>query len=182
MDTRLVVDVRHGADELGEDLLHFGRLNGALVEEVVVELIAWAILEHQPDQRFGDYDLVQPCDVRVEELAMVVDLAGEVGVVLLRRLEHDLGAIGEFMGCQVDFAKAALAYEPSERVVADRLEVVRRELIEELLVRVCELLPLGLQFSLSPEIRLHGLRPRNVPRVVWRCVMNEELLIGAAVG
>jgi hypothetical protein len=29
----------------------------------------------------------------VYELAVVVDLAGEVGVVLLRRLEHDLYAI-----------------------------------------------------------------------------------------
>jgi hypothetical protein len=52
-----------------------------------------AVLEHQPDQLLGDYDLVQARNVRVCELAMVVDLAGEVGVVLLGRLEHDLGAV-----------------------------------------------------------------------------------------
>lgn len=33
----------------------------------------------------------------MEELAMVVDLSGEVGIVLLRALEYNLGAIGELM-------------------------------------------------------------------------------------
>jgi hypothetical protein len=84
------VYVGDGADELGEDLLDLRGLEGALCEEVVVELIAGAVLEYEPDERFGDDDLVQACDVRVYELAMVVDLAREVRVVLLRRLEDYL--------------------------------------------------------------------------------------------
>jgi hypothetical protein len=53
----------------------------------------WAVFEHQPDQLLGHYDLVQARNVRMCELAVVVDLAREVGVVLLRRLEHDLVAL-----------------------------------------------------------------------------------------
>ena len=81
-------------------------------------------------------------------------------------LRTHLGAIGELVGRQIDLAKAALAYEPAEGVVADRLEVLRRELtarrvsvhvrggvrsgaaevlLEELFVRVCELLPMSVQ-------------------------------------
>jgi hypothetical protein len=40
VDARLVVNVRDGADELGEDALDLGGLEGALFEEVVVELVA----------------------------------------------------------------------------------------------------------------------------------------------
>lgn len=40
MDTRLVVDVRDGADELGKYFLDLGRTEGTVGEEVVVELIA----------------------------------------------------------------------------------------------------------------------------------------------
>jgi hypothetical protein len=90
VDARLVVDVGHGADELGEDALDLGGLEGALLQEVVVELVAGTVLEDQPDQLLGDYDLVQARDVRVDELAVVVDLAREVGVVFLGRLEDDL--------------------------------------------------------------------------------------------
>jgi hypothetical protein len=50
----------------------------------------WTVLEHQPNEVLRDYDLMQPCNVRMEKLAMMVDLAGEVGVVLLGRLEHNL--------------------------------------------------------------------------------------------
>lgn len=39
----LAVDVRDGADELGEDALDLGGLEGAVREEVVVQLIAWAV-------------------------------------------------------------------------------------------------------------------------------------------
>lgn len=46
-------------------------------------------------------------------------------------LPTHLGAIGELVGSQIDLAKAALAYEPSEGVVADCLEVCRRELTAE---------------------------------------------------
>jgi uncharacterized membrane protein YccF (DUF307 family) len=58
VDARLVVDIGDGADELGEDALNFEGLDGALFQDVVVEFVAWAVLEHQPDQALGDYDLV----------------------------------------------------------------------------------------------------------------------------
>ena len=82
--------VGYGADELREYALDLGGLEGALLQEVVVELVAGTVLEDQPDQLLGDYDLVQAGDVRVDELAVVVDFAREVGVVFLRRLEDDL--------------------------------------------------------------------------------------------
>ena len=61
-----------------------------MFEEVVVEFIAGAKLEDEPYQRLGDYDFVETGDVWVEELAVVVNLASEVGVILLGRLEDDL--------------------------------------------------------------------------------------------
>ena len=82
--------VGYGANELREYALDLGGLEGALLQEVVVELVAGTVLEDQPDQLLGDYDLVQAGDVRVDELAVVVDFAREVGVVFLRRLEDDL--------------------------------------------------------------------------------------------
>lgn len=54
---------------------------------------------------------------------MVVDLAREVGIVLLRRLEDHLGAICELVGGEVDLAKTPFAYQFTKRVVADRVEV-----------------------------------------------------------
>lgn len=70
---------------------------------------------------------------------MVVDLAGEVRIRLLRGLEHDFGAIGELVGGEVDFAEGAFAYELAEGVVADGDEVGRGELGQEGLVGVGEL-------------------------------------------
>jgi hypothetical protein len=75
----------------------------------------------------------------MQELAMVVDLAREVGIVLLRRLENHLGAIRELMGGEVDLAKAAFANEFTKRVVADGVEVDGGELVQEGLVGVGEL-------------------------------------------
>ena len=49
MDARLVVDVCHGADELGEYALDFGRLESTVFQEIVVELVTRAVLEDQPD-------------------------------------------------------------------------------------------------------------------------------------
>lgn len=54
---------------------------------------------------------------------MMVDLSREIGVVLLRALEHDFGAIGEFVRGEVDFSETALADESSESIVADGVEV-----------------------------------------------------------
>lgn len=54
---------------------------------------------------------------------MVVDLPCQVRVVLFRALEHDFGAIGEFMRGQVDLSKATLADESAEGIIADGMEV-----------------------------------------------------------
>ena len=70
---------------------------------------------------------------------MMVDLAREVGIVPLGRLEHDLGTIGELVRGEVDFAEAAFANQPAEGVVADGLEVGGGKLAEEGLVGVGEL-------------------------------------------
>lgn len=70
---------------------------------------------------------------------MVVDLARQVRIVLPRALEHDLGAIRELVRGEVDFAEAPLADEAAQGVVANGMEVWRREIVEERLVRVGEL-------------------------------------------
>ncbi len=75
----------------------------------------------------------------VQELAMMMYLARKVGVILLRRLEHDFGAIGELMCGQINFAEASFAYQFTKRVVDNGLEVDRGELVQEGLVGVCEL-------------------------------------------
>jgi hypothetical protein len=87
------VDVGDGADELGEDLLDFCGLEGTVREEVVVEFVAWAVLEDEPDVCFGDYDFVEAGYVRVDELAVVVDFAGEIRVVFVGGLEDDLAEL-----------------------------------------------------------------------------------------
>jgi len=54
---------------------------------------------------------------------VVVDFAGEIRVVLLRRLKDDFTAISEFVAGKVDLAKTAFADESSECVVADGMEI-----------------------------------------------------------
>lgn len=50
----------------------------------------WAVFQNQPDQGFGHYDLVQAGDMGMDELAVVVDFPGQVGVVPVGRLENHL--------------------------------------------------------------------------------------------
>jgi len=58
VDTRLLMYICDGADELGKNLLDFVHRQRAVFEEVVVKLIASAIFQYQPHQVFRDYDLV----------------------------------------------------------------------------------------------------------------------------
>lgn len=111
-----------------------------MLQQVVVQLIARAVLQDQPYQRLGDYDLVQAGDVRVQELAVVVDLAREVGIVLLRALENDTRAVRQLVRGEVDLAKAALSDQAAEGVIADGAEVGRGELGQEGLVGAGKLL------------------------------------------
>jgi hypothetical protein len=94
--------------------------------------------------------------VRVGELAVVVDLARQVGVVFARRLEHHARPIAQLVRRQVDLAEAALADELAQRIVAHCLQVCSCKftaepsagalggragvLLEELLVRIRQLL------------------------------------------
>ena len=61
-----------------------------MTEEIVVEFITRAVFEHQPNQLFRYDNLVESGDVRMEELAMVVNFTGQIGIFPRRRLEHDL--------------------------------------------------------------------------------------------
>lgn len=109
-----------------------------------------AVLQHQPDEILRHNDLVQPRNMRVDKLAVMVYLAGEVRIVFVGRLEDDLwmavsmegrrtwpgleaclGAIGELMRRQIYFAKGSLSNQPAEGVVADRGEVIGREFAAE---------------------------------------------------
>lgn len=84
----------------------------------------------------------------VDELAMMVDLAGKIGVTLVRRLEDNLGgsqyditdcvivtrpvgagatclgAVCEFMGSQVNLSKGAFPNQAPKTVVAHRLKIL----------------------------------------------------------
>lgn len=65
--------------------------------------------------------------MRMAELAVMVDFAHEIGILLAGRLEHDLGAIGELVRRQVDFAEGAFSDQPAQRVVPYAAEVLRGE-------------------------------------------------------
>lgn len=79
---------------------------------------------------------------------MMVDLASKIGIVLLRRLEHDLRAIRELVSGEVDLAEAAFPNQTTKRVVADGLEVNGGEFSQEGLVRVGELENLAISIRL----------------------------------
>lgn len=70
----------------------------------------------------------------VQKLAVVVDLARQIRIVLLGALEDDLGAIGELVLGEVDLAETPLADQAPERVVADTVEVGRREFAQQRLI------------------------------------------------
>ena len=70
---------------------------------------------------------------------MMVDLSREIGIVLLRRLEHDLGAIGELVRSEIDLSKAAFANQSAESVVSNSVKLFGGEFVEERLIGVGEL-------------------------------------------
>lgn len=76
----------------------------------------------------------------MEELAVMVDFAREVRVIFLRRLQDHLTSISEPVLGKVDLAERSFPYELAECVVANGLEVLGVELLEELGVGVGKLL------------------------------------------
>lgn len=103
----------------------------------------------------------------MDELAVMMDLARQVGVVLLGRLEYNLGSIGELVGCQVDLAEGAFADQAAKRVVADRLEVLVGEFVQQRLVRVSKLeasaRPILSRGQISLYLGLSSMRLRLPP-------------------
>lgn len=113
--TVLGVDIGDSTQQLREDLLDLDFFHTAMFEEVVIQFVAYVaplllardvcsiaqgrvwqtgtVFQHQPYQRLGDNHLIKTRNVWVEELAMMVDLARQVRIVLLGRLEHNLQCI-----------------------------------------------------------------------------------------
>jgi hypothetical protein len=118
------MDIRHSADELGEDPLDFVDGESAMLYQVVVQFVTGTVFQDQPDQCFCHYDLVETGDMWMYKLSVMVDFACEIRVALFRGLEHDLGPIGEFMCCQVDLPKRSFPYQTAECVVANGLEIL----------------------------------------------------------
>lgn len=110
MDTRLLVDICHSANQLREYPLDLVDRELPMLDQVVVQLVSGTIFQDQPHQRLGHYDLVQSGNVRVDELSVVVDLAGQVRVALVCRLEYDFGAVCELVVGEVDLAKRPFPY------------------------------------------------------------------------
>lgn len=89
--------------------------------------------------------------MRVEKLAMMMDLARQVGILPTGGLENNLrmdlfktclhpsrcrskpylGTIGEFMRSEVDLAEGTFPDQPSEGVVSYISKILRREFSEE---------------------------------------------------
>lgn len=101
-----------------------------MAEKVVVEFITWTVFEYKPDQLFCHYNLIETGDMRVEELAMMMNLAREIRILPWGGLEHNLGTIGELVGSKINLAKGAFPNQPSKGVVTNGSKVLRRELLQ----------------------------------------------------
>lgn len=99
MYTLLAVYVCDRANKLCEYLLRSFDRKMAFIAEVVVQFIALAIFQNKPYLMLGHNDFVEAGDMWMYKLAMVMDLASEVRVVLARGLEDNLCAIGKVMPC-----------------------------------------------------------------------------------
>lgn len=115
------------------------------------KLVTCTVFEDHPHQVLCHDNLIQSCNMGVDELPVVVDLASQVRVGSIRRLQDDLnrpfsyrrlldsstkgsthlGAIREFMGGQVDLAEGAFADQAAKGIIANRLEIGARKLAAE---------------------------------------------------
>lgn len=59
--------------------------------------------------------------MRVDELAVMMNLAGQVGISFVGRLEDNLGVVDKLVAGEVDLAEGALANKASQGVVANGL-------------------------------------------------------------
>lgn len=119
--------------------------------------------------------------MRVQELAVVVDLAREVGIVLLCALENDTRAVRQLVRGEVDLAKAALSDQAAEGVIADGAEVGRRELGQEGLVGVGKLL--GKSIVSIVHCNLRYRRQRREPTFFrWSCSSYSACVLAGGIG
>jgi hypothetical protein len=109
MDTILRVDISHSAHQLRKYLFTLFSCQPAMLQKVVVQLIARTILQHQPHQRLRHNHFIQTRNMGMHELSMMVDFAGKVGVVLKGRFEYHFGVVGEFVRAEIDFAEGTFA-------------------------------------------------------------------------
>lgn len=133
------------------------RSGGADAIESSRDQLSWSVVnftctifEDHPHQILRHNNFIQPRNVWVDKLSVVMDFAGQIGVGSIRRLQHNLGgtisqdrqvtsaktdthlgAIGELVGGQIHLAKGSFANEAAERVIADRLKIVAREFTVE---------------------------------------------------
>jgi hypothetical protein len=105
MDAGLLMHIRHSADQLGKGPLHLVHRESAMLDQVIIQFVTRTVLQDKPHQRLGYYNLVESRNMWMHELSVMVDFAGQVRIALVRGLEHDLGAIREFVGGQVDLSK-----------------------------------------------------------------------------
>lgn len=116
MYARLLVYIRYGTHELGEDLLDLVAWQRAMFEKVVIQFVACsksapissniaytpfidhtlAVFQNQPYHGLGHYHLVQSRNMRVDKLAMMMDLAGKVRIILLGGFEHNLSGYHQY--------------------------------------------------------------------------------------
>lgn len=54
-----------------------------------------AVFQYEPDQVLGDDDFVEPRNMRVDELAVMMNLAGQVGISFVGRLEDNLHRVSK---------------------------------------------------------------------------------------
>jgi hypothetical protein len=64
----------------------------------------------------------------MDELAMMVDLSWQVGIIFIRGFEDDFGSIGQVVTGKVDFAKRAFSNEFTKRVIAHVVQILRGKL------------------------------------------------------
>lgn len=91
--------------------------------KIMIELVALAEFESQPYLLFSHDYLVESCDMRVDELTVVVDLSCKVRIVFGGGFEDDFRAVRESMSREIDLSERALPYDAPECIVADMPQV-----------------------------------------------------------
>src|SRR2546421_4339229 len=71
-----------------------------------------AILQNKPNQIFRYNNLVEPCNMGMQKLPMMVNLPCKVRVIFVGRLEHNLAYPSAFCSSQKKKSRIELTFEP----------------------------------------------------------------------